>query len=127
MPSAQSPFRRVRDQRKTGHSVHPAFLFVPAPATCTPTFPPLHRDRSGSALARPPQPALLIRCFESSTWPGRPAEWLPTKARHDQPLLVHCSATASPNRNPESELRPYRSEEHTSELQSLRHLVCRLL
>src|SRR5262245_65048569 len=26
-----------------------------------------------------------------------------------------------------SELRIYRSEEHTSELQSLRHLVCRLL
>src|SRR5471030_3391065 len=26
-----------------------------------------------------------------------------------------------------AEPRPYRSEEHTSELQSLRHLVCRLL
>src|SRR5262245_65368220 len=29
--------------------------------------------------------------------------------------------------NAEIQLRPYRSEEHTSELQSLRHLVCRLL
>src|ERR1039458_122315 len=108
MPSAQSPFRRVRDQRKTGHSVHTAFFFVPAPATCTPTFPPLHRDRSGSALARPRQPALRIRYFEFSTWTGRPAEWLLTKARRDQPLLVHFSSTASPNRNPESELRPSR-------------------
>src|ERR1035441_11128478 len=27
----------------------------------------------------------------------------------------------------ESQFRAYRSEEHTSELQSLRHLVCRLL
>src|ERR1039457_6277877 len=108
MPPAPPPFPRARDQRKTGRSVHPAFLFVPAPATCTPTFPPLHRDRSGSAPARPQQPVLRIRCFEFSTWTGRPAEWLLTKARREQPLLVHCSATASPNRNPESELRPYR-------------------
>src|SRR5438045_8215585 len=31
------------------------------------------------------------------------------------------------NHHPDREHRPGRSEEHTSELQSLRHLVCRLL
>src|SRR5262245_64489660 len=33
----------------------------------------------------------------------------------------------APARLPSAFVRPLRSEEHTSELQSLRHLVCRLL
>src|SRR5262245_62488315 len=43
------------------------------------------------------------------------------RARHQPALLVqlrHCRRSLRPQR---------RSEEHTSELQSLRHLVCRLL
>src|SRR5262245_64276726 len=39
------------------------------------------------------------------------------------PAPVHGPWTAAPHPPP----RPARSEEHTSELQSLRHLVCRLL
>src|ERR1039458_10671935 len=43
--------------------------------------------------------------------------------------FASCSATAMPPFNPPpfTRLARHRSEEHTSELQSLRHLVCRLL
>src|SRR5437899_13060201 len=42
---------------------------------------------------------------------------------------VHRTGRAGPFRDPPLSVsrRPKRSEEHTSELQSLRHLVCRLL
>src|SRR5258705_3018261 len=45
------------------------------------------------------------------------------------PLITHWVSTLSFNRNTVSgwTARQTRSEEHTSELQSLRHLVCRLL
>src|SRR5262245_62725535 len=39
---------------------------------------------------------------------------------------TRCSGCGS-SRNPRPPMRRARSEEHTSELQSLRHLVCRLL
>src|SRR5262245_64842732 len=38
-----------------------------------------------------------------------------------------ATLASSPARNPPSSRTRSRSEEHTSELQSLRHLVCRLL
>src|SRR5205814_8997877 len=41
--------------------------------------------------------------------------------------LLHCLARPAPGRRIGREPTTGRSEEHTSELQSLRHLVCRLL
>src|SRR5438045_5038272 len=41
------------------------------------------------------------------------------------PFSVHCAGSRAVDGKGKPE--PYRSEEHTSELQSLRHLVCRLL
>src|ERR1035438_3866173 len=43
------------------------------------------------------------------------------------PLLAPRAWLGSPTAFSPKSGRPYRSEEHTSELQSLRHLVCRLL
>src|SRR5205814_5400501 len=45
---------------------------------------------------------------------------------HSGFVPVYTSEDALPPAQPSSESHP-RSEEHTSELQSLRHLVCRLL
>src|SRR5262245_50355010 len=42
-------------------------------------------------------------------------------------LLSSCRASSPPAADSGSPAIPQRSEEHTSELQSLRHLVCRLL
>src|SRR5258705_11551776 len=62
-----------------------------------------------------------------------------TNPRSDgQPGGSHCRAGSAPlrartirdgrsERSPDRIVRARRSEEHTSELQSLRHLVCRLL
>src|SRR5262245_63205881 len=49
----------------------------------------------------------------------RPAHALREMAGHRRPAATGLSAVAS--------AKAERSEEHTSELQSLRHLVCRLL
>src|ERR1035441_7584617 len=59
--------------------------------------------------------AVRRRTAAGPTWPSipRPAPWRPS------PRLRARSASSAP--------RKLRSEEHTSELQSLRHLVCRLL
>src|SRR5205814_9549396 len=57
-----------------------------------------------------------------ATWPASSAGWAPSPASRP--------ATAARNSRSSSPARmaaPPRSEEHTSELQSLRHLVCRLL
>src|ERR1039458_9946475 len=47
-----------------------------------------------------------------------------TRASATNPALAACSTLS---RNQSTSSRQTRSEEHTSELQSLRHLVCRLL
>src|ERR1039458_3347565 len=47
-----------------------------------------------------------------------------TLFRSDLRLSIFPAAVEHLNRN---QISPHRSEEHTSELQSLRHLVCRLL
>src|SRR5262245_63760462 len=75
-------------------------------------------------IPRPPRSTLFpyTTLFRSSSSPGFPAGCCrPTsRAARSSPRSV---ARASPPR-PRSAAR---SEEHTSELQSLRHLVCRLL
>src|SRR5205814_9844128 len=66
------------------------------------------------------------RCPRST--PSRPTPW-PSTSR------MRCSTKRAPlgtptrrrRQSPQSGTPPRRSEEHTSELQSLRHLVCRLL
>src|SRR5205814_3081336 len=85
---------------------------------------PLEAKRVRLSLARPP--CLL----KSST---RQAQHIPSSSRSSySPLFRIGREAACPRRR--SGLQPgstnadaKRSEEHTSELQSLRHLVCRLL
>src|SRR5262245_63086454 len=50
---------------------------------------------------------------------------LPMDGGDDGPVELGINAPATPEGDPASQA--LRSEEHTSELQSLRHLVCRLL
>src|SRR2546429_1522346 len=66
----------------------------------------------------------LTRCLRGSRlYPAPAASW----------KLLHCSFLTRPAarsalaRSSPGRLRPVRSEEHTSELQSRLHLVCRLL
>src|SRR5258705_10000743 len=53
-----------------------------------------------------------------------PFYWRTRCDRCSEPEFSRCS---SPRQRPLKNATPTRSEEHTSELQSLRHLVCRLL
>src|SRR5205814_9799853 len=64
----------------------------------------------------------------SQKWKHRPSGWRPeasflTSERLARDFRPQLSEPVQHHRDP----RPERSEEHTSELQSLRHLVCRLL
>src|ERR1035438_10808817 len=52
---------------------------------------------------------------------------LPPHEQRDPAATVQNRRVAQAARTPFLECRAARSEEHTSELQSLRHLVCRLL
>src|SRR5258705_10067969 len=52
---------------------------------------------------------------------------LPISAPHSPHRSFPPGTAEKSCRNPRSRSRAMRSEEHTSELQSLRHLVCRLL
>src|ERR1035441_8152201 len=108
---------------------------TPSPEKARNPAPPLHRDsppfsRAPTPAARPcccrrdprsgsaPQQLLApIPDSESTAPPKAPRR---VRASPSQPLS-HCW-----HRAPRPELS-CRSEEHTSELQSLRHLVCRLL
>src|ERR1035438_1653426 len=61
-------------------------------------------------------------------WPGviKPGTEINEIVSHEDWLPTLVAAAGEPNVT-EKLLTGYRSEEHTSELQSLRHLVCRLL
>src|ERR1039458_10548221 len=61
----------------------------------------------------------------ATSWPSRPP--IEIEILSSRPPAVHLEATFGLPRSTNSEIRLKRSEEHTSELQSLRHLVCRLL
>src|SRR5262245_62391777 len=61
----------------------------------------------------------IWQCFLPRGWRAKIRRWLPrwqSRGGKEGPRL--------PTRKPATD---FRSEEHTSELQSLRHLVCRLL
>src|SRR5437899_9842331 len=72
-------------------------------------------------LRRPPRSTLFpyTTLFRSVLWPS----WAPTAPA--RPRFSSCSVACT-TPNPVTSIS-MRSEEHTSELQSLRHLVCRLL
>src|SRR3712207_7534209 len=85
-------------------------------------------------IRRPPRSTLFpyTTLFRSeSAWPGQPRSRLtPQKASRARPLLlayaviwVHWPVVVISRWSD----RPFRSEEHTSELQSRQYLVCRLL
>src|ERR1035441_10786481 len=84
-------------------------------------------------------PAACLAALAAAPCYGQPASGIPHLEKHGaatqlivggQPFLAlagelgNNTATSLENMQP---LWPKRSEEHTSELQSLRHLVCRLL
>src|SRR5207253_9211731 len=88
------------------------------------------RDRRtalGSPLARRPQPPAAARASSSRAFPSRSARrtesspWGTAGASS-----CGCERTRG-SRSGRSARRSRRSEEHTSELQSRGHLVCRLL
>src|SRR5687767_15754648 len=80
-------------------------------------------------IRRPPRSTLFpyttlfrsVPSFRSIEVPFRSLVLL-FRINEPKPLLVRISPVLDP-----SEIRPGRSEEHTSELQSLAYLVCRLL
>src|SRR5207244_11503034 len=77
-------------------------------------------------LRRPPRSTLFpyTTLFRSSGTPGPPAASAPVRRRRFFSLRLCAPDTLLRAR---SRLPPLRSEEHTSELQSPDHLVCRLL
>src|SRR5262249_61121842 len=93
------------------------FLRSPIPRQPrSPLFPYTTLFRSAAAAA--PSPALGPSVVPAATGAGRNA----SAARSERPRVTGASL---PGGNPQR--RPPRSEEHTSELQSLTNLVCRLL
>src|SRR5258705_5707437 len=69
-----------------------------------------------TTLFRSPGRGTVTTCCRSSTRKGR-ATATPSRSPTDRPPTSRAACTSPGGR----------SEEHTSELQSLRHLVCRLL
>src|SRR5947199_1686661 len=85
---------------------------------------------------RPPKSTLfpyttLFRSamLTAALWIGGLTYWLAGDSPPDEEQQAARArlAQAEEKVSPASPWRPARSEEHTSELQSLRHLVCRLL
>src|SRR5438045_7270870 len=96
----------------TCHSQKPAIsslVSVNGPSV-TVLLPPPNLTRTPFALECSPSPASITPAFTSSSL--------------NLPISVRISRLGS---TPDSDSLFARSEEHTSELQSLRHLVCRLL
>src|ERR1035438_10687260 len=96
---------------------------------CVHDGPARKAERAGEALVcRNPDLFLRQRQDSAGESPcGADTGWL----RHPGIARSICFQSAAPDDHirpgPADCVREYRSEEHTSELQSLRHLVCRLL
>src|SRR5258708_29670606 len=71
-------------------------------------------------IRRPPRSTLFpyTTLFRSALSPARSASYVPPHRRKDSPMFTLSGASIPST---------VRSEEHTSELQSPDHLVCRLL
>src|SRR2546423_2433180 len=99
------------------------------PPPRSPLFPYTPLSRSAALLLPPPSPdAPDHRRQLQNLRPGRLANPPPRRPMHDRQhsFIVFTIKAIQPHRRP---LRrgDLRSEEHTSELQSLAYLVCRLL
>src|SRR3712207_8356707 len=80
-------------------------------------------------IRRPPRSTLFpyTTLFRSSA-PGQIMKFAPTSAHRSMPRLrVSIPRRLKPSSGLTKAPLPYRSEEHTSELQSRQYLVCRLL
>src|SRR5258705_1979115 len=77
-------------------------------------------------IRRPPRSTLFPYTTLFRSWVSR---LTPARANHDLRLAPKLNAISWPSQLPDSVRTGFcvRSEEHTSELQSLRHLGCRLL
>src|SRR5687768_18204445 len=83
-------------------------------------------------IRRPPRSTLfpyttLFRSSASSTSPAAPERIRPLTASYTVPSPPTAITSAAPSATARSVSVATRSEEHTSELQSRLHLVCRLL
>src|ERR1035438_10592498 len=99
------------------------FSSISTPLECLLTMPSLRsftlgKSRHGFSQWIPSASEWTKRCHTSAVWSHALVGMHPT-SRQVPPSRGCFSMSAVFN--------PYRSEEHTSELQSLRHLVCRLL
>src|SRR5439155_7194802 len=101
------------------------FVILPRPPPTSPLFPYTTLFRSYSHAANV---SGEIRPPDSRHWsahalqPPPPTRLAPRKIRHSQRHRYELGLAAAHGR-----VRTDRSEEHTSELQSRGHLVCRLL
>src|SRR5205814_7784457 len=92
--------------------------------------PPCPTRRSSDPLAEPEhdlrEPVVILRLDGELAPPLRLEQILIGRG---QAFLLHQISVERLDKGVEIDRRPFamRSEEHTSELQSLRHLVCRLL
>src|ERR1035438_10747068 len=89
---------------------------------------PARSSRGASHSIAPPQnpPVAMLRLPHATMTPSHPSSPPPHSAIPPAATIVgRAPASAVPT--PGGSAAPARSEEHTSELQSLRHLVCRLL
>src|SRR2546427_952255 len=78
-------------------------------------------------IRRPPRSTLFPYTTLFRSFVDTASALAATHHEHHWPLGVESQFLAAARRDPAPELRPHRSEEHTSELQSQSNLVCRLL
>src|SRR5437899_6342959 len=80
-------------------------------------------------IPRPPTSTLFpyTTLFRSQRAPAQPLDDAPEHQRGERVRVAAEERRDDEDRDRAREVAPPRSEEHTSELQSLRHLVCRLL
>src|SRR5439155_26070858 len=103
---------------------HSYLLLLPRPPPST-LFPYTTLFRSPSTVAEPPSPTTTVvapRSTHSQISSPTPRVVVRRGSSSSGPSSAMPHAVLGPD-----ELDPLRSEEHTSELQSRGHLVCRLL
>src|SRR5262245_62576301 len=86
----------------------------------TPHVAPSHATPTRSSMANPPTPGPSALTRPTISWPGT----IGSTGFDSSPSTTCRSVRQTPQAVTVTMIR---SEEHTSELQSLRHLVCRLL
>src|SRR5258705_1026235 len=121
LPLDKFPMSLPLSSHSSCHLLHFFFLMIRRPPRST-LFPYTTLFRSPSSVTTPPTRSWLSSPARSAMpSPGassRARSWL---SRLSGPPAIRCSGSGFVSAGVR------RSEEHTSELQSLRHLVCRLL